>query len=81
MQRYFGQKNIPPSAKIERFLGEKTKKIDGSSGIRTRDMSLTVHRSTHYSIPPSLIVEVKIAYIKKLKISFFELEKKIIKNL
>ncbi len=33
-------------------------------------MSLTVHRSTHYSTPPSLIFEVKIAYMKKLKLFF-----------
>ncbi len=60
----FGKK-APPSSNVEDWkIFKKTKTKVGSSGIRTRDLSLTVHCSTHYSIPPHLIIEVKIVYIK-----------------
>ena len=35
----------------------------------------TVHRSSHYSIPPSLESKPKIVYIKKTQKNNFELEK------
>ncbi len=60
---------------------EKTKKKKGGSKSRTRDLNFADHRSTHYSIPPSLESKLKIVYIhcKKSQNIFFDLEKKIIK--
>ncbi len=49
---------------------EKTKKKKVGSKARTRDFNFADHRSTHYSIPPSLESKLKIAYIKKVKIFF-----------
>ncbi len=71
--RLFCQKSPPPSANAEDL--KKLKNIIGSRRIRTWEISLTVHRSTHYSIPPFLITDLRIMYIKKLDY-FFKLEKK-----
>ncbi len=74
MWRIFCQKNLPPSANAEDFE-KRTKKI-GSRGWGSNPR-LTVHRSNHYSTPPSLVNYLKIAYIKKL--GFFSSQKKVYK--
>ncbi len=57
----FGKKEkATPSANAE---DKKTEK-NFTSGARTRVLNFAIHRSNHYSIPPSLDYEVKIAYIK-----------------
>ncbi len=71
-----------PSVNAEDEITKKNnkKKIVGST-TRTRDRNFAVHRSNRYSIPPSLDSEHKIAYIKKLKIFLFELEKILYNNI
>ena len=67
---------LPHLRKVEDFGKKKQKKKIGSGGTRTRALSFTVRCSTHYSIPRSLDIEAKIAYMKKKSNLFFELEKK-----
>ncbi len=60
------RKKALPSANAE---GKKQKKIVCSES-RTRVHNFAVHHSTHYSIPLSMVDELKIVDINKLKIFF-----------
>ncbi len=65
---------LPQMRKMKKKTKKKNKQNVGSTA-RTRDLNFAVHRSNHYSIPPSLERKLKLAYIKKLKI-FFSSQKK-----
>ena len=78
MRSFFCQKEGPSSANAE-FFGQKKKALPSanaedkkkqekkfaSSGTRTRVLNFADHCSTHYSIPPSVISDNKIAHMKK----------------
>ncbi len=72
MRSFLGKKESSANAEDEK----KEKKNVGIEA-RTRDLNLAVHRSTHYSIPPSVHIDIEIEYIKKTKNIFFKLQKKL----
>ncbi len=85
MQRFFDKTNPPPSANAEFFWQKnlaplrkikKQKKKIVVSRFPTWIHNFAVHHSTHYSIPLSLVNELKIVYMRKTQNNFFELEKK-----
>ncbi len=82
MRSFFWQKKLPPSANAE-FFGKKKKALPSAnaegkkpekkfvgSESRTQVHNFAVHHSTHYSIPLSMVDELKIVDINKLKIFF-----------
>ena len=61
--KIFLGKKASPSANAE-DLEDFEKKSFGSSQTQTGVFNLAVHRSTHYSIPPSMLKYLKTAYTK-----------------
>ncbi len=67
MRSIFGQKKPPPPSINAEDFGKSLKRIFFAAvGLEPGTLSLAVHLSTHYSIPPSLVNEI--VYIKNQNI-------------